>query len=140
MIRPLLAAGLYLIGNIGVACDLAEGDLAGADLAGYNMIELESGVTLHYRIEPSPLRVAQHFSMQFRTCRGEQSLKPDSFKVDALMPKHGHGMNYKADIDIQRDGMVEATGMLFHMPGQWQIKVDLSYDGLARQVKIDYQI
>lgn len=130
MIRPLVAAGLYLASNIGAACDLTGGET----------VELESNVTLHYRIEPSPLRVAQHFSMQFRTCRGEQPLKLDSFKVDALMPKHGHGMNYKADIEVQRDGKIEATGMLFHMPGQWQIKVDLSYDGLAQQVKIDYQI
>jgi hypothetical protein len=130
MIRPLVVVGLYLITNIGVACDLTGGET----------IELEPGVTLHYRIVPSPLRVAQHFSMQFRTCRGEQSLKLDGFKVDAYMPKHGHGMNYRADIEVQRDGLVEATGMLFHMPGQWQIKVNLSYDGLAQQVKIDYQI
>jgi hypothetical protein len=97
MIRPLVAAGLYLIGNIGVACDLA-----GGDLDGDKVVELEPGITLHYRIEPSPLRVAQHFSMQFRACRGVQSLRLDGFKVDALMPKHGHGMNYKAHIEIQR--------------------------------------
>lgn len=126
----LVAAGLYLVSNVGLACDLG----------GAETLELESGMTLHYRIEPSPLRVAQHFSMQFRICKGGQTLKPDAFKVDALMPRHGHGMNYKADIEIQQDGLVEARGMLFHMPGEWQIELYLSHDGLARQVKIDYQI
>lgn len=135
MMRLLLVTSLYLISNIGAACNLGD-----ADLAAYKMVELESDVTLHYRIDPSPLRVAQHFSMQFLLCRGQQPLKLDGFKVDALMPKHGHGMNYKADIEIQHDGLVEASGLLFHMPGQWQIKVDLSYDGLTRQVKIDYPI
>jgi hypothetical protein len=130
MIRPLTAAALYLIGNIGVACDLTGGET----------IELDSDITLHYRTDPSPLRVAQHFSMQFRACRAEQSLKLDAFKVDALMPKHGHGMNYKANIEMQRDGLYEATGMLFHMSGQWQIRINLSYDGHAQQVKVDYQI
>jgi len=98
MNRPLVAAGLYLISNIGIACDLSKAE----------MVELDSDVTLYYRIEPAPLRVAQHFSMLFRACQGGQTLKPDAFKVDALMPKHGHGMNYKADIEIQPNGLVAA--------------------------------
>lgn len=130
MNRTLVAAGLCLLSNIGFACDLAGGET----------VELEAGVTLHYRIEPSQLRVAQHFSMQFLVCRGDRSLVLDGLKVDALMPAHGHGMNYKASVESQRDGLVEASGMLFHMPGPWQISVDLSYDGFDRQVKIDYQL
>jgi hypothetical protein len=130
MMRWLIAVGLYLVSNSGVACELAGGET----------LELETGVTLHYRIEPSPLRVAQHFSMQFLVCRGAESLVPDDFKIDALMPTHGHGMNYKAKVTIQRDGRVETTGMLLHMPGAWQVVVNLSYDRLDRQVAIDYQL
>jgi hypothetical protein len=130
MTRSLIAVSLCLVSNIAVACDLAGGET----------VELEAGVTLHYQFQPSPLPVAQHFSMQFLVCRGDRPLVLDGFKVDALMPAHGHGMNYKAKIENQRDGLVEATGMLFHMPGPWQISVDLSYDGFDRQVKIDYQL
>ena len=130
MMRSLVAAGLYLTSSSGIACELAGSDL----------VELETGVTLHYRIDPSPLPIAQHFSMQFLVCRGGRPLALDSFELDALMPAHGHGMNYKANIEIQHDGLIEATGMLLHMPGPWQISVDLSYDDLARQIKIDYQL
>jgi hypothetical protein len=130
MMRSLVAAGLYLISSHGIACDLA----------GSEMVELETGVTLHYRIDPSPLPIAQHFSMPFLVCRGGQPLALDSLELDALMPTHGHGMNYKANIEIQHDGLIEATGMLLHLPGPWQISVDLSNDDLARQIKIDYQL
>jgi hypothetical protein len=140
MIRSLLATGLCLLANIGVACDLGGSKLTSSDSTSSNLVELESGVILHYRSDPTPLPVAQHFSMHFLVCRGEQSLVPDAFKLDARMPTHGHGMNYKANIEIQHDGLVAATGMLFHMPGSWQIRVDLSYDGLGRQVKIDYRL
>ena len=130
MIRWLLAVALCLTGSPGLACDLA----------GDDSIELETGVVLHYRIEPPPLRVAQHFSMQFRVCRAQQSIVLERFKVDALMPTHGHGMNYRPRIEIRPGGLVEATGLLFHMPGAWQIRVDLSYDGIGRQLSIDYRV
>jgi hypothetical protein len=130
MIRLLVTAGLCLISNICVACDLA----------GSETVELEAGVTLHYRIVPSQLRVAQHFSMRFLVCRGKMPQVPDNFKVDALMPTHVHGMNYKAIIEIQPDGQVEATGMMFHMPGPWQVRVDLSSDGLDRQLSHSFPL
>jgi len=130
MIRSLLAACLCLVSNVGVACDLAGGE----------SVELESGVSLHYRIEPSALLVGRHFSMQFLVCRDGGALVPDGFRIDALMPAHGHGMNYKASVELQPDGLVQAAGMLFHMPGSWQVRIYLSYDGRERRVELDYQV
>jgi hypothetical protein len=49
-------------------------------------------------------------------------------------------MNYKASINWLDDGLVEANGMLFHMPGQWRVTVNLSYDGVARQTRLDFEI
>jgi len=130
MIRSLLVACLGLVTNLGVACDLAGGE----------SVELEPGVSLHYRIEPAELLVAQHFSMQFLVCGEGGALVLDGFSVDALMPAHGHGMNYKASVELQPDGLVEANGMLFHMPGSWRIRLDLSYDGRERRVELDFQV
>lgn len=130
MIRQLLVAGLCFHAGNSLGCGL-DGD---------EVLGLDGDTSLHYRFEPEPLRVAEHFSMQFRLCRAGQVLVPDAFKFDASMPSHGHGMNYRARIKIDAAGQVEATGMLFHMPGPWQIRIDLSYDGLERQAIIDYPL
>jgi len=128
MKHSLLIAGLWLVFSRGLACDLA----------GSKTIELESGIILHYRYVPSPLHVAQHFSMQFRACQSDQPVALERLKVDALMPSHGHGMNYKTSVQVQPDGTVNASGLMFHMPGEWQIKIDLSYNGQDQRIRIDY--
>ena len=46
--------------------------------------------------------------------------------VDAGMPQHGHGMSVRP---VHRsgvaDGEFEVDGMLFHMPGAWELYVDV---------------
>ena len=130
MIRGLLIISLCSVSSPLQACDLA----------GASRIGLDGAATMLYRIKSPPFAVAQHFAMQFRFCRGEQSLTVKRFELDALMPAHNHAMNYRARIDILDDGLIEASGLLFHMPGQWQVVVDVEYGGTAQQLKIDYQI
>lgn len=130
MMRSLIIAGLCLVSNAIAACGLDGG----------KVVNLDAGVALYYRFEPSQLAVAEHFSMYFRVCREGESLEPEKFKVDAVMPKHGHGMNYPVGVVTRPDGVIETTGMMFHMPGFWQIRIDLSHDGNHGQTRIDYQL
>ena len=130
MMRTLFIASLQLVSLPLLACGFTNGE----------RIVPVDGAMLHYRIKSPPLIVAQHFSMQFLLCRGESVLAVEGFKLDALMPAHGHGMNYKASINWLDDGLVEASGLLFHMPGQWRITVNLTYGGVARQTQIDFEI
>lgn len=130
MMRSAFIAILYLVSLPLLACGFAN----------VERISPVDGAMLHYRVKSPPLRVAQHFSMQFLLCRGDTVLAIEAFKLDALMPAHGHGMNYKASINWLDDGLVEASGMLFHMPGQWRVIVNLAYDGVARQTWLDFEI
>lgn len=43
--------------------------------------------------------------------------------VEAEMPEHQHGMNTKPVVESDDSGGYRVTGMLFHMPGWWTIKV-----------------
>ncbi len=48
-----------------------------------------------------------------------------SIEVDADMPAHGHGMIVKpvvAELGPQR---WQVNGMKFHMPGAWEVYIDL---------------
>jgi hypothetical protein len=41
------------------------------------------------------------------------------------MPEHRHGMNYRASVAPQGGGRFLAAGLLFHMPGRWQLVFDV---------------
>jgi len=45
--------------------------------------------------------------------------------VDAQMPEHKHGMNYRPTIVSMGDGRYRVEGMVFHMPGRWEISIDV---------------
>lgn len=50
------------------------------------------------------------------------------------MPAHGHGMNYKAEIKALGRGRFQADGLLFHMPGRWEIVFDVRSGGASDQI------
>lgn len=53
-------------------------------------------------------------------------------RVDAGMPMHGHGMNYKPSEKKLGPGHSRFNRMVFHMPGSWQITFDV-FEGDKRQ-------
>ena len=130
MIRSLLIAALCCVPVSAVACSLENASRLVSD----------DGVVLLYRLKSPPLSVAQHFSLQFRACHGDQALAVENFKLDAVMPAHQHGINYHASVRSQADGLVEAGGLLFHMPGHWQVIVDFEHQGKKQQFRLDYQV
>ena len=51
--------------------------------------------------------------------------KPDAqpvagLRVDATMPEHRHGMNYRPSVRQVSPGRWRAEGLMFHMPGRWE--------------------
>ena len=53
--------------------------------------------------------------------------------VDATMPLHHHGMNRVPKIETEGDGRWRARGMLFHMPGEWELTIDLFERGVSER-------
>ena len=84
--------------------------------------------TLAYNM--SELAVSRHFTMDVGACAKSGAL-PETLKVDAQMPDHRHGMNYRPEVKPVRDGQWRVEGMLFHMPGRWQLAFDLGGERLA---------
>jgi hypothetical protein len=61
----------------------------------------------------------------FRDAKLQQPAAGTTIEVDAGMPAHHHGMNLSARIEPVSDGRFRVSGMLFHMPGQWEIYIDV---------------
>ena len=52
-------------------------------------------------------------------------------RVDATMPEHKHGMNYAPTMMAIGDGRYRVDGLLFHMPGNWEVAFDVRAGGEA---------
>jgi hypothetical protein len=77
--------------------------------------------------------VNQLFTLQVRVYRDADLQQPASnvaISADADMPAHRHGMTLMPRVRPIPDspGAFEVTGMLFHMPGAWEIYIDVRED------------
>ena len=66
--------------------------------------------------------LSKPFNVDIYFC-GDENTLVERVKIDAIMPAHQHGMNYKPQILELGDGKFQATSMFFHMPGIWQLQV-----------------
>ena len=73
-----------------------------------------------WRSEPAAIPVGAHFSIRFRLCGPPVG----RVGVRGWMPDHRHGMNYRPAVTL--NGLSgKAEGLLFHMPGRWQLILDV---------------
>ncbi|MEO9576153.1 MAG: hypothetical protein ABJ263_12430 [Tateyamaria sp.] len=84
----------------------------------------------HVEMFLDDMQLAQPFSVKVIVC-GDKDIH--KLVVDAEMPAHQHGMNYIPTVVDLGEGAFRVDGMLFHMPGVWEIQMDL-YDqtGITR--------
>jgi hypothetical protein len=85
----------------------------------------EQGYTLAYAPSRFPIPVSEHFSLALQLCPDVGKPLPDVLVVDADMPLHRHGMNYRATVKHLGQGRYRADGLMFHMPGRWRVLFDL---------------
>jgi hypothetical protein len=80
-----------------------------------------------WKVEGAPIAVGKHFAIEVRVCPFDAVLT----RVDATMPEHQHGMNYRPSIQRvgnSKDGRWRAEGLMFHMPGRWELRLDVRLD------------
>ena len=85
---------------------------------------------VEYTPNPDPIPVSDEFSVTLTVYEGvdtEAVLSGvDRVAVDADMPEHGHGMNVVPEVADNGDGTFTASPFAFHMPGYWEIYVDVT--------------
>lgn len=77
-----------------------------------------------FRPDPVQIEVGQPFSLLFNVCTRSNS-PAELVAVDAAMPEHKHSMNYRPTILAGRDGRYRVDGLIFHMPGRWELSIDV---------------
>lgn len=115
-VRALLLA---LAAAPAAACPLAAPALQAGDLQ------------LAWQAEGGPIAVGRPFVMQVQLCPAGARL----LRVDATMPEHRHGMNYRPSVAAQPDGRWRAEGLLWHMPGRWELRFDVEHGGRVQSLR-----
>lgn len=88
---------------------------------------------LQWRSEPSKIVVGQPFRLFVTLCPVRTTL----LALDATMPEHRHGMNYRPTLVSLGDGRWRADGLLWHMSGRWELRFDLALDGRPQTLRRD---
>ena len=126
--RGMALSPVALLPSLAFACTPAmEGD-------GVRTIEGQRHV-VSWRA-PAPLPLAQFFAIDVAACARDGS-RIGLLRVDATMPEHGHGMNYRPTVESLGDGRFRAGGLLLHMPGRWQLSFAVGGETLRAALLVE---
>ena len=91
---------------------------------GTGLVVFSSHYMIAFRPDPLRIEVGMPFALILNICtrRGDAA---ELVRIDATMPEHRHGMNYAPRIVAGGNGRYRAEGMLFHMPGNWEVAFDV---------------
>jgi hypothetical protein len=117
--------GPALLAAMALAASAHAAEPCGAALAGRAHAVESSRYVVTYVTAPDPVPVGQHFTVDFAVCPRGDAAAPQSVRIDAAMPEHRHGMNYRPGVTVTSPGVYRAEGMLFHMPGRWDVTFDV---------------
>lgn len=89
------------------------------------------GVQAAWQVVGAPVAVGRHFALDLRVCPADAVLE----RVDAVMPEHRHGMNYRPSVKALGDGRWRAEGLMFHMAGRWELRLDVAQGGRTERLR-----
>lgn len=123
----VLAAAALLIGSA-EACEIATG------VAPRGRVET-AGIVVVFTTLPPVIEVGRHFVVDIRVCA--EGTAPVLTRLDADMPEHRHGMNYRPALTAKGEGRWLAEGLLFHMLGRWRLLFDVEHGGRRTRLATD---
>ena len=123
---PMLRAGLALLAGLaGPGAASAAANCGGNLPAAHRLLAQADGLQIAFAPRPAPLPAGREFALDIVLCPAPGQAMPTRLVVDADMPAHRHGMNYRASITALGDGQFRADGLLLHMAGRWRLIFDL---------------
>lgn len=67
-------------------------------------------------------------------------LEDATVDIEVWMPSHGHGAATEPVVQEVGDGLYEVDDLSFSMAGQWQLTIDVDWDGGESQLLIDLDV
>jgi hypothetical protein len=106
--------------------------------AAQRMVVQSQGLQLAFAPVAGPLPVGRHFAIDVQICPQDGTSLATDLRVDADMPAHRHGMNYKTRVRALGENRFVVDGLMFHMPGRWRFIFDVSIN--ARNLRLTQEV
>jgi hypothetical protein len=124
--RARALIGAACIGGAAQACELPPGARVESD-----------GFAISYRTVPARIALGEDFLLELAVCPKRSAELPARIVLDAHMPEHRHGMNYRPSVTPLGSGRYRSQGWLFHMPGRWELVFEIGGERLTDSVQIE---
>lgn len=111
----------------------------GAGIAGAQRIEGPRDV-IAFAPRPAPWALGRHVALEFEVCPKVGAAPPEQVRIDARMPEHGHGMNYRPSLQARGPGRWRAEGLMLHMAGRWELSFELRRGEQVERLTQDVQL
>ena len=97
-----------------------------------------------YTSQPDVLPLNEPFSIDVKLYRPDTGARIDDSEIrieaDADMPAHRHGMVRVPRVTKTGPGEFRVDGMMMHMPGYWQLYVDVTRNGITERAQFDVDL
>jgi hypothetical protein len=122
-----------MMGTASAACPPTEADGA---------VIRKDGLLLAYQPlgKTGRIPMAKHFALEVQLCDKNGISAARLQKVDATMPEHRHGMNYRPVVAPLGGGRFRVEGMMFHMAGRWELAFEVQSGKETTRFTHDMQI
>lgn len=127
------ALALAAVGNAGADCGDA---LPKPD----RTLLSPAGLQLAFAPRPAPLPLGRHFALDIVLCPAPGQPTAQLLAVDAEIPAHRHGMNYRPTLQSMGGGRFVAEGLMLHMPGAWRLWFTVSPGSDAAPLRLGHDI
>ncbi len=96
-----------------------------------------------YTRTPDPIPLNKMFTLSVSVGSAQdraRALTGIELHADAAMPEHDHGMNTRPKVKTNPDGTFTVRGMLFHMPGRWELYLDVVRAGITERAQFEVRL
>ena len=123
MPRPRRALRVVAMVGLALVAASCASAFAACDAKPGAMRVASPGAVVLFQSRPSPIKVGELFALDVEVCATKGEVR--GVAIDATMPEHKHGMNYRPVVKKSAGNTWGATGFMFHMPGRWQFAFEV---------------
>lgn len=117
---------------------------AAANAPAATVLSADGTWRVQWRTDPAMIPLDEPFAVEVHVTPADgDALEPEAepeLAIDARMPHHRHGMLVRPTITRTAPGRFRVEGLMFHMPGYWELHFDVVSGGVVERAQASVEI